>query len=316
MPLLILGIIAILTTAVLLNQSDSAPTPNQKTDRLTIIASFYPLAEFTRQVGGDLVSISTMTPAGVEPHEYEPSPKDLTATYSADALVYNGAGVDPWAERIEHDLQASGVTTLNMSKLIPLLPGTTHEKEGEEHAEENERNEQFDPHFWLSPALAVVEVNAIRDLLIKLDPANAQTYTANAAAYSEKLNDLDQAYHLGLQNCALDTIVTSHSAFSYLANAYRFTILTISGLSPEDEPSAGHLSELAEIAKEKQIKYIYFETLVSPALAKTLAAEIGAQTLVLNPLEGLTDEETDAGVDYLSIQQDNLAALKTGLMCP
>lgn len=272
-----------------------------------VVASFYPLAEFTRHVGGNLVNVATVVPAGSEPHEYEPTPQELAQVYKAAVFIYNGSGVDPWAERIAPELKQKGIRVINMSDTVPLLSAPVVEGE--------EPESQFDPHFWLNPVLVQKQVEVIRDTLVAVDPAHASAYKAQSDVYREQLQKLDQDYRSGLASCTRRDIVTSHAAFGYLAKQYNLSVINITGISPEEEPSARALSEIAQLAREKNIQYIFFETLVSPKLAQTVASEIGAKTLVFNPLEGLTDEEQQAGKDYLSLMRDNLQNLRTALEC-
>ena len=303
---LLLAIVAILVVGVAayaFTRPMSSPTPSG-TKKLSVVASFYPIAEFARQVGGDLVSVETITPAGAEPHDYEPSPQQVAAAYDADVLLYNGGGVDAWADKVAPQAAQQGVTTAQMSSVIATVPVAP----GGEAAE-------FDPHFWLDPVLAEKEVDLIAETLGKADPAHAATFTTNAKAYEAKLSQLDQDYKVGLASCANRTVVTSHAAFAYLSKQYGFDVIAIAGISPDEEPSAGRLAEIAALAKAKAIKYIYFETLVSPKLSQTIADEIGAQTLVFNPLEGLTNEEIAAGKDYVTVMEENLTNLRTGMVC-
>lgn len=276
-----------------------------ETGKVRIAASFYPLAEFASKVGGEYVTVSTVTPAGAEPHEYEPTPQQIASVYASDLLVFNGVGLDNWAARLAPSLAAEGVTTVEIAPLTgPLLAAT-----------KTEQDMAYDPHVWLDPVLAMKAVEAIRDALVAKDPANAAAYRVNAEGYVTALRVLDAEYSAGLASCSMRTAVTSHAAFAYLAKRYGFTQLPVSGLSPEEEPSAGQLAAVAVEAKAKNVKYIFFETLVSPQLAETIAREVGAQTLVFNPLEGLTDREKAAGKDYLSVMRENLANLRIALQC-
>ncbi|HTK04759.1 MAG TPA: zinc ABC transporter substrate-binding protein [Candidatus Eisenbacteria bacterium] len=285
---------------------DGRPLTNGAGARIEVTASFYPLAHFTSKVGGGLVHVTSITPAGSEPHEYEPSPRQIAEIHGSKLLVYNGAGMDNWAERLSPSLKAKGVATLEVAAGVgPLLPPAD--------AEEEMVN---DPHVWLDPVLAITQVGMIRDALAALDPAHAETYRTNAEAYAGELRTLDAAYRTGLSSCRLHTAVTAHASFAYLGRRYGFTQLPISGLSPDEEPSAGRLARIAEQAKALKVRYIFFETLVSPQLAKTIADEIGAQTLVFDPLEGLTDQDIASGKDYVSVMTENLANLKTALQCP
>lgn len=273
--------------------------------KLSVAASFYPMAHFAAKVGGDLVTVTNVTPAGAEPHDYEPTPQQVAALHDADLLLYNGGGIDNWAERMAPSLAAGGVATLEVGAAVDakLAP-----PEGEEEL-------AVDPHFWLDPPLAAKEVTAIRDALIARDPTHAEVYRANAAGYLAELARLDAEFRSGLASCDERTAVTSHAAFAYVAQDYGFVQLPIAGLSPDEEPSAGQLAKVAAQAKAEGIRYIFFETLVSPQLASTIAGEIGAQTLVFNPLEGLTEDELAAGKDYLSVQRENLANLRIALQC-
>lgn len=285
-------------------QKTAAPAPSQK---IQVVASFYPLAEFARQVGGELVQVTPVVPADSEPHEYEPTPQEHALVYNASAFLYNGSGLDPWAERIAPELKQKGVRVVNMSEVTPLLSAPVVDGE--------EPESQFDPHFWLDPVLAQKHVEVIHDTLVAVNPADASTYQRQADAYREQLQKLDQEYQSSLASCKRREIVTSHAAFGYLAKRYNLSVINITGISPEEEPSARTLSEITRFAKQKNIQYIFFETLVSPKLAQTIASEIGAKTLVFNPIEGLTDEERQAGKDYLSLMRDNLQNLRLALEC-
>lgn len=309
---LVLGVASFL---IWMFQSSVAQVPSndQVSNRpLRVVASFYPMAEFARAVGGSVVQVETITPVGTEPHEYEPTAEQIAAVYASDILLFNGAGVDTWATRVAPDVRARGVTVVEMSQEIPLLKSA----EGEEESE-------FDPHFWLDPVLvAQKEIPKIQAVFSEKDPAHAELYKKNAQDYITQLLDLDSAYRIGLANCKQKTIVTSHAVFAYLAREYgskdgqvAMNVISIAGISPDEEPSAGRLAEIAKLAKEKQVKYIFFESLVSPKLSETIAREIGAQTLVFNPLEGLSLEDQASGKNYLTIMTENLRNLETAMMC-
>ncbi|HJP96327.1 MAG TPA: zinc ABC transporter substrate-binding protein [Candidatus Saccharimonadales bacterium] len=273
----------------------------QPTNHVSVSASFYPLYDFARNVGGSHVSVTNITPAGAEPHDYEPSAQDLVQAQKSAVFLYNGGTMEPWTDKFVKDYQH---VVVKASSGIALHTATL---EGESGVK--------DPHFWLDPVLAQQIVRNIRDGLIKADPKHRVDYTKNAAAYIAKLQTLDRAFSTGLQQCQQHTIITSHEAFGYVAARYHFTAQSIAGLSPDSEPSAGKMAELAQLARQQNIHYIFFESLVSPRLADTIAQEVGAKTLVFDPLEGLTNEAQKQGQNYLSVQQQNLAALRTALAC-
>lgn len=304
---IVIALVAMIIYLMFFATTKSTP----RSEKIEITTSFYPLAEFSRQVGGEFVQVQSLTPTGVEPHDFEPAPRQVQTIYKSDLFVFNGGGVDAWASDLAPSIEQNGVQILEMSGLMTnLLPVTESEEEGEDHEEE-----LFDEHFWLSPKLAQREVEAIADALIAIDPIHAAQYQMNTKSFIDELQELDQEYEQGLAVCDIRVSVTSHAAFAYLAKDYDFQQLPLTGLSPDEEPSAGSLARLSEIAKELGVKYVFFETLVDPKLAQTLAREIGAQTLVFNPLEGLTQEEINLGENYLSIMMENLDNLRTAMLC-
>lgn len=288
--LCILGVIGLV-----LFVSGSNKKEKERKNRITVITSFYPLYEFANAVGGEQIDVVNLVPAGSEPHEFEPTSQQIASLYLAHIFLFNGSGLDPWAEKIQEELIKKGVAVVHMSKHIDLLKN--------------------DPHFWLDPVLAQQEVEVIRDTLIQIDSSNEKNYRDNANVYLAKLSELNKKYKDGFIACQKQEIITSHAAFGYLAKRYDFTVISISGLSPEEEPSPKRMGEIATLAREKQIQYIFFETLVNPKLSETIAHEIGAQTLVFNPIEGLTEEDIHSGKDYISIMEDNLTNLKLARSC-
>lgn len=286
-------LVAIVTVGawVLLKQPSTKDAP---ANTVSVAASYYPLYEFAKQVGGDKVQVTLMTPAGAEPHEYEPPAKTLAIAQQSDVFIYNGGPFEPW---INAFLDSYSRTTIRASQGIAL----------QDHGK--------DPHFWLDPVLVRQIITTIKDGLATADPANKNYYSARAEAYRGKLAQLDADFRNGLQTCQQQTIIASHAAFSYVAARYGFTVQSIAGLSPDEEPSAARLAELSDVITKNGIRYVFFEHLVSPRLADTIAQETGAQTLVLDPLEGLDNEDQEQGKDYLSVQQQNLAHLRTALAC-
>ena len=274
-----------------------------ESDGVRVVTSLYALSDFAGHVGGGLVSVTNITPAGTEPHDYEPTPQDIARVYSADLFIFNGNGMDPWADKILPDLEAQGIVVLRMSDHVRSLEAGP------------EGNGERDPHFWLDPGIAQKEVGIIADALTKIDEGHAKEYIQNRDSFIAALAQLDREYEAGLSSCLLHEIFTSHNAFAYLAARYNLGVRYIQGLSPDEEPSARRIAELADRARAENVRYIFFETLVSPRVANTLAGEIGAQTLVLNPIEGLTDAELRDGKDYISIMRNNLVALRTALSC-
>ncbi|MBI2851265.1 MAG: zinc ABC transporter substrate-binding protein [Chloroflexi bacterium] len=266
-----------------------------------VVGSFYPLYEAARQVGGEKASVQSLVPSGTEPHDFEPTPRDTATLLNARIVVYNGAGLEPWLDRLRSQLEQRNIVIVEAAKGIDLLQMSD---------EEDPARQVSDPHIWLDPVLMQKIVTAVRDAYIQADPAGQAVYEANAAAYNAKLEALDQKYERELQGYTKRAFVTSHVAFSYLAKRYDLEQVAIAGISPIQEPSPQQLAEITKLARERGIKVIFFETLVSPQLAQTIAREVGAETEVLNPLEGLTQQEIRAGKDYIATMEENLANLK------
>lgn len=277
------------------NQKSQTASSSSKID---IAASIYPLAYFTEKVGGDLVTVHLITPGATEPHDYAPTPTDIITVGSSKAFVYNGAGIDAWADRIAPELRKKGIPVLKMTDYLGEVSKNTR-----------------DPHIWLDPILAKRQIEDIVQLLTGLDQNHESMYKNNAALYLAELIKLDQEYKNGLENCRLKEIISSHDAFSYLGSRYGITIHSIAGFSPEDEPSSAQMAALTELIKQKHIQTVFFENFVSPKLSETLARETRAQIAVLNPIEGLSAEDAHTSKNYDELMRENLVALKKAMLC-
>jgi zinc transport system substrate-binding protein len=297
--------------------SDGGGDTGAEADGLTVLAGFYPLEWAAERIGGERVSVSSLTAPGAEPHDLELTPRDVAGVSDADLLVYLGgfqAAVDEVAESQAGDHSWDAAEAANLS-----LTSEDHDHEdagGEEHAEGEEHTEgeeSADPHFWLDPTRLADVGDALAEQLTELDPDGAETYEENAAALREELESLDEEMTGGLSGCTVDTLVTSHDAFGYLAERYGLEVVGITGLSPNNEPSASQLAEISDLVAERGVTTVYTETLVDPSIAETVAEEAGVRTAVLDPLEGLTDES--AGDDYLAVMRANLSTLQAGQAC-
>lgn len=261
-----------------------------------VSTTFYPIYEFTKQIVRDRLIVTNLTPAGAEPHDYEPSPQQLANALNSKLFIYNGVeGFEPWTSGFLKDYKNVSVKSSNNVTL---------------HAHETHQ----DPHFWLDPVNAKLMVDNILQGLIKTYPQDAAYFTANANSYKAELDKLDQDFEQGLANCQTRTLVTSHEAFGYLADRYNLNIVSIAGISPDEEPSPQQLAQVTKTIRDNNVKYVFFETLASPRLADTIASETGAKTAVLDPLEGLTDEE-QRNRTYISVQLENLANIRAALTC-
>lgn len=290
--------------------------------KLKVAATFYPMVEFSKRVAGDHAEVIGLIPTGVEPHDWEPSAKDIIQLKEADVFVYNGI-VEEWAEDALQGAANDKRVVVEATHGMELMEGEAEEEHehadeheddhAEDHKEGHDHHHAIDPHVWLSPVMAQKQVKVIEEAFSKADPAHKEDYAKNAEAYITQLKELDQAYKTGLKDTKRKEFVTQHAAFAYLAKEYGLTQVPIAGLSPEQEPSPDKMADIIQFAKEKQVKTIFFETLVDPKVAQTIAKELGAKTDVLNPLEGLTDEDRKNNQDYIAIMKKNLAALQKAL---
>jgi zinc transport system substrate-binding protein len=292
-PGIVLTLFALLALATACGGSDETSSGDR------VIAAFYPIAYAAERVAPD-ADVKNLTPAGAEPHDLELSPRKVEEINDADVVLYFGAGFMPALEEAVdgHD------GALDLLAGEQLMAATeAHEHSDPEHSEkESER----DPHVWLDPNRYAAIASKIADALG--EPPAAEALIAD-------LEELDAEYRAGLARCERRQIVTSHAAFGYLANAYDLEQIPLTGVSPEAEPSARAIEELVDEVQEEGATTVFFETLVSPELAETVAREADAETAVLNPLEGLTEDEIEDGADYFTVMRENLAALRKALAC-
>jgi len=278
-------------------------------------ASFYPLAHFAQKAGGERVEVFMVTPAGVESHDFEPTPRDIKRISEAGLFIYNGAGVDPWAERIEPSLKASGVRTLAVASNFDLMKAESDEGHDEHGHGHEHGTTASDPHIWLDPLLAAEQTQLIGKALADADPENAARYRDLASRYASMLEKLHEEFRAGLLNCESRDLVVAHDAFSYLAKRYGLNVIPATGVLSGEEPSPKRIAGITRTVREKSITHIFFEPLSSPKIAETIARETGAKVLPLNPLEGLTKDQEAAGEDYISVMRENLANMREALRC-
>jgi zinc transport system substrate-binding protein len=285
--------IALAAVLILAGCQGGAPAPGKP----VVVATIYPLWDLARQVAGDRAEVVSLVPPGVEPHDWEPSARDVTVGQRTTVFIHSGTGLDAWATRLLAGLPAR-TRVIDASTGLSLLG----------------QGASVDPHVWLDPTLARAQAQAIASGLAQADPAGGPVYLENAAALAARLDALDQAFAAGLRDCARRELVTSHAAFAYLARRYRLTQVPVMGPAPEAEPSPADLAAIVQTARRLKVTHVFSEPLVNPRLAQTLAREIGATTLPLDPIEGSSREQA-AGKGYVELMQSNLANLRVGLGC-
>ncbi|MCS7458548.1 metal ABC transporter substrate-binding protein [Paenibacillus doosanensis] len=277
--------------------------------KVNVVASFYPLYDFTQKIGGDRVNVINLVPTGVEPHDWTPKSRDMQNLSKAQMFVYLGAGFEGWVNDTLGSLpKDSKVAVVEGSKGVELLAssGEDHDHDHDAKNKEAHNESQYDPHVWLSPVNAKKIALNIKDQLVKTDPAGQSDYEANYEKFAAQLDQLDAKYKEALAKTPKKDIVVTHQSFAYLAKQYGLTQKAIMGLSPDSEPTSKDLKEINEFIRTNGIQYIFFEELVSDRLAKTLAKDAKVETLVLSPIEGLTDAQAKAGADYISLMESNL----------
>ena len=304
-----LAIILASSTGVALSSSNSnnntveaAPGANINTSKIKIVASFFPIYEFVKKVGGDKVDASVLIPVGAEPHDFDPTIQQIQNAQTAAAVVYNGAGMETWINKINPKF------AIDTSKGLNLL--STNDPEI--HA-------PTDPHIWLDPILVIHQVENIRDGLIEVDPKNAIYYKNNAQSFIGQLKSLDVAIrgNLSSSNCAKRDFIAFHNAFSYFAKQYGLNQHSIhEGLTPEGEILPQRLVGVVQLANKIGINVIYSEDLIDPRSAQAIADEIpNGKVIVLSPIEGIKPQEQQQGIGYLAKMYQDLSDLEEGLQC-
>jgi len=333
-PMLI-GLTAALALATGCASQGGSEVPEGK---VSVVTSFFPLYDFAKTIGGEHVHVVNLIPTGVEPHDWTPKSQDMATISKAQVFAYQGAGFEGWTDDVLGGIDADGLVIVEASEGISLMEASAEEAEHaheaedadahdahaedahaedahaeEAHAEEGHDHGAYDPHTWLSPRSALQMAENVLNGLKRADPAHAADFEANYETLKAELEALDVAYTEKLSAVSNKEMVVSHQAFGYLARDYGLVQMPIMGISPEGEPTAQDLKEISEFVTEHGVKYIFTEELVSDRLAKTLASDLGVQTLPLHPLEGLTEAEMQAGETYVSLMEKNLEQLVTAL---
>lgn len=279
--------------------------------KMKIYTSFYPMYFLTQQIAGDKADVIAMIPAGAEPHDWEPTPKMVVELQKASMFVYNGAGMETWVDRILDNIDQNKTKIVEASEGIELLKSVEHE--GIEEQEEHGHDGDYDPHVWVSPMRAKQQGQNILNALIEIDPSNSEYYEENFDKLGSRMDKLDSDIREASKAFESNVIVVSHEAFGYFARDYGLKQIAIRGINPEDEPSPSQMARLVSECRENEVKYVFFEKLTNPKLSETLAREVGAGTLVLHDAGGLSQEDIEAGKDYISVMYENIENLKKAL---
>ncbi|MFF8956103.1 metal ABC transporter substrate-binding protein [Streptomyces sp. NPDC014894] len=315
------GAVALSLTAVAACSAGPGSGDGKEDGRLKVTASFYPMQFLAERIGGEHVTVSTLTKPGVEPHDLELKPRQTAQLGEAGYILYL-KGLQP---AVDKAVEQSGVKHRIDAATLTSTKTTAHNDEGDEGhdhgaeahgADEHDGHDHggesgTDPHIWLDPVKYAEVAQGVGKSLEKADPQNADAYRKNTAALVTELKQLDASYERALRTTDTRTFITTHTSFGHLAERYGLDQEGISGINPDAEPSPARIKELQTVAEKEKVTTVFFETLASDRTAKTLASDTGLKTDVLDPLEGLTG--SSEGADYIEVMESNLTALKKAL---
>lgn len=306
---------------------------NVDKNELQIMTSFYPMQVFTEEVVGDVANVDVMIASDQDSHDYEPSASDIAKLEQADVFVYNSNEMESWVPTTIESLDTEDLTIIESAGDIDLLSGEVEElgghegetseehaahaeevaHEGHDHAEHEGHSHEFDPHTWLDPVLAQQQVQTIADALKEEDPANGETYQANADAFITELNTLDQEFKTAFEGAENRTFLTQHAAFAYLADRYDLHQVAVTGVTSSEEPSPQRLAELTDYVEATDAEIMYMQAGTSTNISETIANETGIELSTLNSLETVSEDVAAGGEGYLMMMRDNLENLKLAI---
>jgi zinc transport system substrate-binding protein len=279
---------------------------------VAVSTTIYPLFSIVKEVGREKVKLHNLIPFGAEAHGFDPTPQDMAKLTKSDIFILSSDAMEPWKDKIIKSLKIQN-KVFDMSKHVKLRK---MEREDEHHEDKNEHgNLVIDPHYWVSINNYILMIKAITELLIEKDGANKEYYTKNSADYLTKVTALKDKYDASMKTCTNKKILVNHDAFGYFANDYGVKQYSISGVTPQDKPSAKEISELIKLVKKEKINTVFFEEFASPKVAQTIANEAKVKTDALRPAENITEEEHKKGYGYLQIMEENLEKLKFAMNC-
>ncbi|SNB46960.1 metal ABC transporter solute-binding protein, Zn/Mn family [Geobacter sp. DSM 9736] len=303
-----------LVVAIALLSACSRGEEKARGGELQVVATLFPIYDFARQVGGDKVEVRLLLPPGMEAHSFEPRPEDILRMNRADLFLYTNKYMEPWGAKLLAGISNKRLLVVEAGAGASLLPAGDAEP-GEGHAGHG-HGEGMDPHIWLDVDNARKMVDNIADGFARQDPANREVYLRNAAAYKAKLAALDERFRSRLSNCSTRMFMHGgHFAFGYLAKRYGLTYFSAYAISANAEPSPKKVMELVNRIREHNLRAIFYEELISPAMAETISRETGAELVKVHGIHNVSRDEMDRGVTYLSLMEQNLESLAKGLQC-
>lgn len=326
--------ILFLLTIILVGCSEENTSPQSTnvkesaTNKLKIYTTIFPLEDFTKKIGGDLVKVESILPTGADAHTYEPTTKMMVNIAESDGFIYSGVGIESFTEKIEHSLEKEDVLFINAGEGLDLdqteESHVDHEEEDHNHEDHDTNTDDeahhdehdhgdIDPHVWLDPILSITLAENIKNALIELNPEGEKTFEGNFQQVKSQLEELDKSFTDLVTHSDKKELLVSHAAYGYWEHRYGIKQISVLGLSPTEEPSQKELQTIIETAKEHNLTYIIFETNVSSNVTDIVQTAIGAESLTLSNLETITDEDKKNNEDYFSIMKKNLETLEKAL---
>lgn len=284
--------------------------------QVKVTTTIYPLYSIVKEIGANKVQLHNMIPFGVEAHGFDPTPNDIAKLSKSDIFIVSSDAMEPWKDKIIESLKIEN-KVFDMSQYVQLIEmeeeDAHHDSHGHKH--EGHEGENIDPHYWVSLNNYITMIHTISKLLIEKDPQNREYYEQNSASYLEKVNALKSKFDASMQTCTNKKILVNHDAFSYFAHDYDVKQYSVSGMTPENKPSAKQIAQLIKIVKQEGINTVFFEEFASPKVAQTIAKETNTKTDSLRPVENISKEENEKGIGYVEIMEENLQKLKFAMGC-
>ncbi|MGG3887730.1 metal ABC transporter substrate-binding protein [Metabacillus fastidiosus] len=280
--------------------------------QLTVYTTIFPLEDFTKKIGGDLVNVKSIYPPGADAHTFEPTSKTMVDIADGDAFIYTGVGIEGFAEKAKESLKNENVKFVKAGEGIELLSN-----EHEEHAHEEEHDHDHgdtDPHIWLDPVLSIQLAENIKNALTELDPDNKKQFDNNYEALKANLEALDKQFKTVVEKAPKKEILVSHAAYGYWQERYGIEQISVLGLSPTQEPSQKQLQNIIETAKKHNIKYVLFESNVSSKISDIVKNELHAEALTLHNLESISEKDVKNNEDYFSMMEKNIKTIEKALL--
>jgi zinc transport system substrate-binding protein len=282
--------------------------------KLTIYTTLYPLEYFAERIGGEHVTAESIIPPGSDAHSFEPTTKTMTELAESDLFIYNGAGMEGFADAAKDTLKNEDVMTLEAAEGIHFdETKEEHEEHADEEGHEGHDHGNVNPHIWIDPNLAIQQAENIKHALIEIDPDNKKTFESNFASLEEELLALDKEFSEMADSAPKKEFLISHDAYSYWESRYGLKQLSVSGLSPSQEPTQKQLEDIIETAKSYNLKYMLFEQNATPKPAKAVQQELGLETLRIHNLSVLTEEDIENDETYFTLMEQNIQTLEKAL---